>query len=181
MKTILTALIGAVLAAPVMAADYSVAAGSSLGFTGSFQGENFDGTFRTFSAAIRYDAADLAASKFEVDIELASVVTGDSDRDGALPDADFFDVKGFPKARFVTTAFRQSGAEVIADGTLSLKGTTKPVSLKVAFTPNAGGATLDVTTTLKRLDFNVGAGEYADTSTIANEVKVKGHLVLAPK
>lgn len=181
MKILLAALIAAVLAMPATAAEYTVAADSTLGFTGSFQGENFDGTFRTFSAVIRYDAADLAASTFEVDIDLASVVTGDSDRDGALPDADFFDIKAFPKARFVTTAFRQSGAEVIADGTLSLKGSTKPVSLKVTFTPNGSRATLDVTTTLKRLDFNVGAGEYADTSTIANEVKVKGHLVLTAK
>ena len=181
MKTILAALIGVALATPVTAAQYNVAAGSSLGFTGSFQGEGFDGTFRTFTAVIHYDAADLAKAKFEVDIDLASVVTGDSDRDGALPDGDFFDVKRFPTARFVTTAFRQSGADVVADGTLSLKGASKPVSLQVVFKPNGEGATLDVTTTLKRLDFNVGAGEYADTSTIGNEVKVKGHLILSPK
>ena len=181
MKTILAMLVGVALSAPVAGAEYRVAGGSSLGFTGSFQGEAFDGTFRTFNAVIHYDAANLAAAKFEVDIDLASVVTGDSDRDGALPDADFFDIKRFPTARFVTTAFRQSGADVVADGTLSLKGASKPVTLQVVFTPKGDGATLDVTTTLKRLDFNVGAGEYADTSTIGNEVKVKGHLVLAPK
>lgn len=181
MKTLFAMLVGIVLSAPVAASEYSVASGSTLGFTGSFQGEAFDGTFRTFKAVIHYDAANLAGAKFEVDVDLASVVTGDSDRDGALPDADFFDVKRFPTARFVTTAFRQSGADVIADGTLSLKGASKPVSLQVVFKPNGDGATLDVATTLKRLDFNVGAGEYADTSTIGNEVKVKGHLVLASK
>lgn len=178
--TILALIIGA-LATPAMAADYSVAAGSTLGFTSSFQGENFDGSFKKFDATIRYDATDLASSKFEVKVDLSSATTGDNDRDGALPDSDFFDVKKFPQATFVTTGFRQSGKDVIADGMLSLKGVSKPVSLAVTFAAKGAAATLDVTTTLKRLDFNIGSGEYADTSTIGAEVKVKAHLELSAK
>jgi polyisoprenoid-binding protein YceI len=181
MKSPAIVLILGVLALPAFAADYTVATGSTLGFTSGFQGQSFDGTFRKFDAAISYDAANLAASKFDVTVDLASVVTGDSDRDGALPDSDFFNVAKFPQAHFVTTGFRQSGSDVIADGTLSLKGVSKPVSLSVKFTPKGAGATLDVTTSLKRLDFNVGTGEYADTSTIGNEVKVKAHLELSAK
>ena len=70
---------------------------------------------------------------------------------------------------------------MIADGTLTLKGIRKPVSLRVTFTPAAGGAVLEVATTLKRLDFDVGSGEYADTSTIGNEVAVNGRLELTAK
>jgi len=181
MKLMMLALIVGALATPAVAADYNVVAGSTLGFTSSFQGESFDGSFKTFEATIRYDAADLASSKFEVKVDLASVITGDNERDGALPDSEFFDVKKFPQATFVSTGFRQSGKDVIADGTLSLKGVSKPVSLAVTFTGKGAAATLDVATTLKRLDFNVGSGEYADTSTIAAEVKVKAHLELAAK
>ena len=181
MKSMMLALTLGALATPAIAADYTVGTGSTLGFTGSFQGESFDGSFGKFQATIRYDAADLAASKFEVKVDLASVATGDSDRDASLPDRDFFDIAKFPQATFVTTGFRQSGNEVIADGTLTLKGVSKPVSLSVTFTPKGAAATLDVTTALKRLDFNVGSGEFADTSTIGNEVKVKAHLELAPQ
>lgn len=181
MKLMMLALVVGALATPAMAADYSVAAGSTLGFTSSFQGENFDGSFKKFEATIRFDAADLASSKFEVTVDLSSAVTGDSDRDSAMPDSDFFDVKKFPQATFVTTGFRQAGKDVIADGTLSLKGVSKPVSLAVTFAGKGTAATLDVTTTLNRLDFNVGSGEYADTSTIGAEVKVKGHLELTAK
>ncbi|HKT30015.1 YceI family protein, partial [Dyella sp.] len=82
---------------------------------------------------------------------------------------------------FVTTAFHQQGSHVVADGMLTLRGVTKPVSLNVVFKPQGNGATLDVTGTVKRLDFGVGGGQYADTSVIGPDVKVTAHLVLASR
>lgn len=171
------------LALPGMAsaADYIVQTGSKLGFSGTFQGTGFDGSFGKWTAVISYDAAKLTSSKFDVEVDLASVKTGDKDRDGALPGSDFFNVAKFPKAHFVTTGFRQNGAQVIADGNLTLRGVTKPVSLNVTFKPQGTGATLDVAGTVKRLDFGVGGGDYADTSVIGGDVKVTAHVVLAAK
>lgn len=172
------------LALPGLAAatDYIVQpAASTLGFTGTFQGETFNGHFDKWNAAIRYDAADLAHAAFDVTVTLASVKTGDSDRDDALPGSDFFNVAKFPTARFVTTGFRRNGGQVVADGKLTLRGVTRPVSLDVDFHPTAGGATLDVKGTLHRLDFGVGGGEYADTSVIGADVKVGAHLQLTAK
>jgi polyisoprenoid-binding protein YceI len=171
------------LATPCIASatDYAVKAGSTLGFTSNFQGSSFDGRFDKWTAAISYDTAKLASSRFDVTIDLASAKTGDSDRDNALPGSDFFDVAKYPQAHFVSTAFRQQGNEVIADGMLTLRGVTKPVSLNVAFKPLGNGATLDVSGTVKRLDFGVGGGQYSDTSVIGADVKVTAHLVLAPK
>lgn len=179
-----TCLLLAALALPCasFATDYTVQpATSKLGFTGTFQGASFDGNFGQWTAAISYDPAHLASSKFDVSVNLSSAKTGDSDRDGALPGADFFDVTKYPTAHFVTTGFRDIGGKVIADGQLTLRGVTKPVSLMVNFQPQGSGATLDVTTTLKRLDFNVGGGEYADTSVIGADVEVAAHLVLTAK
>ncbi len=178
----LALLLALALPGAAMAADYTVQpASSTLGFSNTFQGEPFNGQFGQWTATISYDPANLAASKFDVEVTLASVKTGDSDRDGALPGPDFFDVAKFPKAHFVTTGFRRSGGKVIADGTLTLRGVSKPVSLEVTFKPQGGGATLDVAGTLQRLDFGVGTGDYADTSVIGGEVKVKAHLQLAAK
>jgi polyisoprenoid-binding protein YceI len=178
------ALLALALALPGLAAatDYAMQpTGSTLAFHGNFQGSGFDGHFGKFDAAIAYDPANLAASKFDVTVDLASAKTGDSDRDGALPGSDFFDVAKFPKAHFVTTAFHQQGGAVIADGNLTLHGVTKPVSLTVNFKPNGKNATLDVKGTVKRLDFGVGGGDYADTSVIANDVTVTAHLDLVAK
>ncbi|GLQ47729.1 polyisoprenoid-binding protein [Dyella lipolytica] len=164
------------------AADYTVQpTGSTLGFSSSFQGSGFDGHFDKWTAAISYDQAKLASSKFDVSVDLASAKTGDSDRDSALPGPDFFNVAKYPQAHFVTTAFHQQGSQVIADGMLTLHGVTKPVSLNITFKPQSSGATLDVSGTVKRLDFGVGGGQYADTSVIGADVKVTAHLVLSAK
>jgi polyisoprenoid-binding protein YceI len=178
----LATLLALALPFAATAADYTVQpTASTLGFSDTFQGEAFNGHFGQWTAAISYDAANLAASKFDVEVALASVKTGDKDRDGALPGSDFFDIAKFPKAHFVSTGFHQSGAQVIADGNLTLRGVTKPVSLNVTFKPQGKGATLDVTGTVKRLDFGVGTGDYADTSVIGADVKITAHLQLAPK
>ena len=181
MKRLAILLLALALPGLAAAAEYTVQPGSTLGFSGSFQGETFDGHFGQWTAAISYDPANLAASKFDVTVHTASVQTGDSDRDSALPGEAFFDVAKYPEAHFVTTGFHQRGNQVIADGTLTLRGVTKPMSLEVTFKPQAGGATLDVAGTVKRLDFGIGTGDYADTSVIGGDVKVTAHLQLAAK
>ncbi len=164
-----------------MAADYQLEKGSTLTFSGTFQGENFTGSFRKFEAQIRYDSTHIESAKFDVIVDLASVTTGDKDRDEALSGADFFDIGKFPNAHFVTRQFKRSGDQVIAEGTLTIKGINKPVNLKVSFESKDAGGTLDISTEVNRLDFNVGSGDYADTSTIADKVEIKGHLELGAK
>ncbi len=182
MKRLAILLLALALPGLAAATDYTVQPGTStLGFSSTFQGETFQGHFGQWNAAISYDPANLAASKFDVTVQLASVETGDSDRDSALPGEAFFDVAKYPQAHFVTTGFRKNGNQVIADGTLTLRGVSKPVSLQVGFAPQGSGATLDVSGAVQRLDFGVGSGEYADTSVIGAEVKITAHLQLAAK
>ncbi|QAU24272.1 polyisoprenoid-binding protein [Dyella sp. M7H15-1] len=179
---LLVLLLALALPCAAKAADYAVQpSGSTLGFASSFQGSNFDGQFGKWTATINYDAAKLATSKFDVTVDLSSAKTGDSDRDNALPGSDFFDVAKYPQAHFVTTGFRQQGGQVIADGTLTLRGVTKPLSLNVTFKPQGSGATLDVSGSVNRLDFGVGGGEYKDTSVMGADVKVTAHLILTAK
>lgn len=174
------------LALPVAASatDYRVLKDqSTLGFTATFQGASFQGSFAQWQAAIRFDPTHPANSRFDVTVDTTSASTGDADRDSALPGADFFNATKYPQAHYVTTGFsRVDGTRVMANGNLTLRGETHPVNLSVTFTPQPGGtATMDVAGTLKRLDYGVGGGEYADTSVIGNEVTVNAHLVLAPK
>ncbi|MHC1480258.1 YceI family protein [Frateuria aurantia] len=180
-KTLLAGLLGLPLLA--QAADYQVVSSASqLKFHGTYQGAGFDGQFPHWKASIRYDPQHLELSSFDVEISLAAAATGDSNRDQSLPTADFFDVAHFPTAHFTTQKFhRAADGSVLADGTLQLKGHTHPVELSVHFVPSAQGATLDVSTQLKRLDYGVGSGDYADTSVIGNEVGVSAHLQLTTK
>jgi polyisoprenoid-binding protein YceI len=167
--------------AGAQAADWKVVpAGSSLRFSGTAQGEAFEGAFKRFEAKIAFDPAQLAGSRFEVTVDLASADTRNEERDGTLKEADFFDVAKTPKATYVADRFTAKGAGFEAQGTLTLRGVAKPVTLEFTWTPSAGGATLEGHATLDRSAFGVGGGDWADPEMIANEVKVATTLVLQP-
>lgn len=160
------------------AGDYTLRAGT-LKFSGEQQGEVFEGRFDTFAPNIRFDANDLASSRLDVGIDLASANTENSERDDALKGADFFAVADFPKARFVTTTMRAIDATHFeADATLTIRDQT--VALKFPFTFEAGadGARLKARVTLDRLAFGLGTGDWADASVIAHAVEVNVDLSL---
>lgn len=156
------------------------AAQSTLGFKGTYQGGGFDGAFKRFDAAIAYDEADLAHSKFDVTVDLASADTGASERDDTLKGDDFFATSKFPKAHFVTESFEKAAdGSVSAHGSLTIRDKTAPVVLAVKFAAAGDKATLDVDTVLKRADYGLGAGK--DWTDVGADVPVHGHLVLSAK
>ena len=163
------------------ARDWNVdASKSTLGFKGSYQKEAFNGAFKTFEATIAYDAADPSKAKFDVTVDLASADTGSAERDDSLKGSDFFAVSKFPKAHFVTDSFAKAAdGSVTAQGKLTIRDQTKPVTLKVVFTENGNAATLDVDSVLKRADFGLGAG--SDWTDVGADVSVHGHLALTAK
>jgi polyisoprenoid-binding protein YceI len=166
---------------PAIARDWQVdAAHSSLTFKGTYQDGPFAGRFGKFDAAIAFDDSDLSKDKFDVKVSVASVETESSERDDTLKTPEFFDPARFPHARFVTESFgKGSDGGLEAKGTLTIRDVSKPVTLKVKFTGSGNGATLDVDTTLNRLDFGLGAG--GDWADIGKDVPVHGHLTLTAK
>ena len=77
-------------------------------------------------------------STVSVDIETASVSSGDRTRDDHLRSVDFFDVDQHPTATFRSTNVDINGTSGTMTGDLTIKGITKPVTLSVTF---AGAAT----------------------------------------
>ncbi|MGO4223091.1 YceI family protein [Lysobacter sp. TAF61] len=168
------------LAAPAFAADYVQAAGSSLTFASKYEGEVFTGRFSTFATNFSFDPQALATAKLDVTIQLASASTANTDRDDALKGNDFFASGKFPQARYTATKFRSLGGnQYAADGSLSLRGISKPVTLTFTWTPGAKPV-LTGKATIKRLDFGVGGGDWADTALIPNEVAISTKVVFAP-
>ncbi|UER53498.1 YceI family protein [Kineosporiaceae bacterium SCSIO 59966] len=91
------------------------------------------GTFNDVQGTIVIgdDPADSSAT---ATIQVASVDTRSADRDAHLRSADFFDVENYPEMTFRTTGVRPDGEDYLVDGELTIKGVTKPVTLKVEFT-----------------------------------------------
>jgi polyisoprenoid-binding protein YceI len=174
------ASLAALGASAANAAPWRVLPGSTLGFSASFEGEAFEGSFAKFTPRIDFDPKQLATSRFDVGIELASADTRNDERDEALRGTGFFNSRKTPQARYLATKFRALGGNrYAADGTLTLNGISKPVVLEFSWTPGAQ-TVLAGSASLRRLDFNVGTGEWSDTSELPNEVKVRTRLLLAP-
>jgi len=165
---------------PVLAADYMQAPGSSLAFAGSYQGEVFTGRFPGFATRMRFDPAQLATSRLEVTIPLATATTANAEYDEQMRGDAFFDAGRYAQAHYVATKFRALGnGRYAADGILSLHGVSKPVVLAFTWTPGAqpvlaGKASVD------RLDFGIGSGDWADTSLIPNAIAVSAKVVFQP-
>ena len=64
-------------------------------------------------------------------------------------------------------------------GKLTIKGRTQDVVAPFTFRQDGGNGIFDGGFTLKRLDFGVGDGAWADVGTVANEVQIKFHIVAA--
>ncbi|WP_147652500.1 YceI family protein [Vulcaniibacterium gelatinicum] len=176
----LAVLLLSALSLPARAADYVQAPGSTLTFAGSYQGETFTGRFPDFSTRLRFDPKQLGQARLDVAIPLASATTGVADFDAELHGGAFFDVSRFPQARYTATRFRALGGNrYAADGVLTLRGVSKPVTLTFTWTPGAKPV-LAGKATVKRLEFGVGGGEWADTELLPDAIAVSAKVVFAP-
>ena len=169
-----TALLAALFALVAASAEAATApawtvdkAASSIRFSSRFNGVAFSGVFRTWTADIRFDPANLAASSVSVSVDVASAATGDADRDQALPTGDFFDAARFPRASFVAHGFKAlGGGRYRADGTLTLRGVSKPLALPFALAITGPRAHMTATLGVDRLAFGVGQNEWRKTDVI---------------
>ncbi|HEU4654168.1 MAG TPA: YceI family protein [Steroidobacteraceae bacterium] len=152
---------------------------NTLSFTGTQAGAQFQGSFKSFAADIKFDPTDLATSRFDVTIDLGSVSTQDDDRDETVKGADFFAIAQWPKAHYVTqTIAARDAKRYVGNGKLTLRNVTRDVPITFTFEVNGNQGSLKGSATLRRLDFGVGQGEWKDTSSVGDEVAVKFSLAL---
>lgn len=168
------------MALPVFAGDWTAdPAASRLSFVAEYSEGPIDGRFNRFQPGIRFDATDLANARFDVEIDLASVSTGDEEWDGYLVGSSFFDVGSFPKAHYRAERFEARDGGYVAHGTLELRGVRQPVELVFTFEADGDHATLRGSARLDRIAFGVGEGDWADPDTIAHAVEVETELKLS--
>src|ERR1700722_1514945 len=118
------------------------------------------GRFDAFSGTVVTDE-DLDRSSVRVSIDAASVDTHLAVRDNQVRSADFLDAEHFPNITFESTAVRDEAGRYFVDGNLTIRGTTRPVTLDLTvngFSPDTFGAvrvSFSATTTIDRNDFGV--------------------------
>lgn len=140
---------------------------SSLRFHTAWSQGPVDGGFGSWRAEIRFDPAALARSAVHVTIDMASVTAADSDQQSALPENDWFAVATHPTATWSSTAIRHLGGDRYrADGTLSLRGVSRPLPLSFTLRIEKDVATMHGTASIDRTAFGVGQGEWASTADL---------------
>jgi len=177
MKIAIAAL--ALLAAAAHAEEYNAiqADKSTVAFVFRQMNVPVDGRFGKFAAQLKFDPAKPAAATASIDIDLASIDTGSAEGNDEVAGKLWFNTKAHPTARFVATSFRSLGGNRYeAVGKLSIKGRTQDATAPFAFTPQGRSGIADGALTIKRADFAIGEGVWADFGTVANEIQIKFRL-----
>jgi cytochrome b561/polyisoprenoid-binding protein YceI len=152
---------------------WTLAPGGRLGWTSSWSGAGINGSFSRWSSDIRFNPAALDKSKITVSVDLASVTSGDGERDSTLKGGDFFGIATHPKAVWTSSRIRSlGGSRYAAEGSLSLRGVSRPVPLSFTLDLSGPNAKVSGGGTLNRTDFGVGQGDYAKTDEIPDPVKI---------
>lgn len=150
---------------------------STLGFSGTQTGNAFSGTFGRFSADILFDPDNLAGSSIAVTVATDSAATGDRQRDRAIPGGDWFAASQFPEAVFRSQTIRAlDDGTFEADGALTVRDVSQPLTLPFSVTIAGDSAVADGTVTLNRRDFGVGRGEFETGKWVGLEVPVTFHI-----
>jgi len=167
------------IASPALAADWTVQpAQSTLGFSGVQTGAPFRGVFTQWTAQISFDPANPQAAHVKVVIKTASAETGDTQRDAAMPDSDWFDASAFPQAVFEATGFTpEGGNKYQTAGTLTIRGISQKVTLPFTLVINGSQAKAKGEISLLRTVYGVGQGNWSSGDWVGLNTGVAFDLV----
>jgi polyisoprenoid-binding protein YceI len=143
------------------------------------------GTFTRFEGTVETAGDDFTTARIRFSAAVDSVSTNNEQRDAHLKNTDFFDAETYPQIVFESTRFsRVDGDNYKLEGDLSIRGNTKPVTLRV----EAGGITTDpwgktrtgfsVQGKINRSEFGVSFGTVSETGGIllGDEVKLSAEV-----
>lgn len=156
-----------------------VPAQSQITFAIKEMGVPVEGKFGKWTADIAFDPKKPEAGKVNFTIATGSASFGSPETDAEVPKATWFNVARFPNATFSSTSIKaKGGGKFEVAGKLSVKGTTRDVTVPIAVTQAGPATTATGTFTVRRNDFKIGEGEWSDTSQLADEVAVKFKITL---
>ena len=146
---------------------------STLAFAYKQMGVPLEGKFGKFAVQIAFDPAKINAAQARLEVDLASIDTGSSEGNDEVAGKLWFNTKAYPTAQFVSSGVKALGGNRYeALGKLTIKGRSLDVSAPFTFKQEGAVGVFDGAFTLKRLDYAIGEGIWADVGTVANEVRI---------
>jgi polyisoprenoid-binding protein YceI len=134
--------------------------------------------FKKFQAQIDFNNAKPETSKAHVEIDINSFDLGDPEYNKEVLKKEWFNGAQFPKATFVSSVLKPGpNGRFDVTGKLTIKGKTADVSFPLTVKKEGAGQVFEGALPIKRLAFNIGEGEWKDTSMVADEVVIKFRVV----
>ena len=153
-----------------------------LEFITRFEGEEAPGRFSRFEAEVITEPGSALPISIRVTVDVTSATMGSPDLDDGISEPEWFDFSAYPQATFTSDHIRQAAdAGYLADGELRLKDVSRKLKLSFDWQLKGERAVMSGNTEVSRLDFNIGTGEWSDTTSIAETVLVRFSLSLAEK
>jgi polyisoprenoid-binding protein YceI len=155
---------------------------SKITFSSKLMGSKLAGGFGKFSGKVSFNPDEPEKAKANLVIDIASFNAGGEELQEEAKGKDWFNTKNYPTANFVAESVKTTGPNALEiKGSLVIKGKSAPVTILAKYQVQGKQVVFDATLQLMRLDYGLGAGNWADTSAVANEVPVVVHLVLNQK
>lgn len=166
--------------APAFAQAKLDAAKSEIVFVIKQMGVPVEGRFRKFDAQVAFDPKKPEAGRVGLTIDLGSATMGNPEADAELPKPTWFHTAKFPQAVFQSASIKRGSAagRYEMTGKLTIKGRSRDVAVPVTLTQAGGLSTASGSFDLPRLAFQIGDGDWADTSMVADAVQVRFKLAL---
>lgn len=153
---------------------HAAAVSDKIAITGRQMGVSVEGEFKKFTAQIQFDPNNPGASKASVDVDVASIDIGQEDFNQELRSKTWFDAKSHPRATFVSSAIKPTGAgRFDAIGKLTIKGKTQDVTIPVTVKTDGSARIFEGVLPIKRTAFGIGEGEWKDTGIVADDVQLR--------
>ena len=146
------------------------------------------GTFRNLDGGATTEHDDFDGAEVHFSLDVNSVDTNQEMRDTHLKSADFFEAETYPKIAFKSTSFKKvDDDEYVLTGDLTMKGVTKPVTLKAEYggtaKDNYGNKKLgfEVTGKINRKEFGLTYNALTETGGLAlgEDIKLIANIQLA--
>ena len=137
-----------------------------------------EGGFKRFGGQLVFDPAKPTLARTALTIDLASIDTGSAEGDAEVAGKLWFNTRQFPVARFESTSVKALGNNrFLVTGKMSIKGRTRVVSTPASFSQQGANGVFEGAFVIKRADYGIGEGLWADFDAVANEVQIRYRLV----
>lgn len=126
------------------------------GYSIAFKSKDPNGVFKTMTGTVKFDEADLANSKFDLNFVVSSISTGNGMQNKKAQTSEWFDAAKYPNIKYTSTKIEKSGTDYIITGNLIMKGVTKVKKVPLKVVKSGNDLIFSGSFVVNRIEFKVG-------------------------